>query len=89
LGKRKIVLEASPEEVKLSRFSPRLLRSLRKTLDISQGELAILAGVTVGAVQKWEAGRFRPKDEKRRVLVALRKVRRRDVRKLLEERGTG
>ena len=89
LGKRKIVLEASPEEVKLSRFSPRLLRSLRKTLGISQKELAILAGVTVGAVQKWEAGRFRPKDEKRRVLVALRKLGRGDVKKLLKEKETG
>jgi len=86
LAKREMRLEASPEEVKKSRFSPQLVQSLRKHLGITQKELAVLAGVTVGAVQKWEAGRFRPKDKKRGVLVALRKLTRRDVRKLLEER---
>ena len=50
LKKRKIPLEVTPEEVKKSRFSPALIRSLRKNLGISQKQLAILAGVTVGAV---------------------------------------
>ena len=87
LGKRKIPLEATAEEVKKSRFSPRLIRSLRKGLGISQKELAILSGVTVGAVHMWESGKFRPKDEKKSLMVALRKLGRRDVRKLLEQRG--
>jgi DNA-binding transcriptional regulator YiaG len=84
LKKRKIPLEATAEEVKKSRFSPALIRSLRKNLGISQKELAILAGVTVGAAHLWEIGKFRPKDEKKAVMVALRKLGRRDVRKLLE-----
>jgi DNA-binding transcriptional regulator YiaG len=88
LGKRKIPLEATPEEVKKSRFSPRLIRSLRKHLGISQKELAILAGVTIGAAHLWEKGKFEPKDEKKRVMVALRKLGRREVRKLLEEKVT-
>ena len=88
LKKRKIPLEATPEEVKKSRFSPALIRSLRESLGISQKELAILAGVTVGAVHLWETGKFRPKDEKKSVMVALRKLGRRDVRKLLEEKVT-
>ena len=50
LKKKKVLLKATPEEVKKSRFSPPLIRSLRKQLGISQKELAILAGVTVGAV---------------------------------------
>ena len=83
LAKRKIPLEASSEEIKKSRLSPRLIQSLRKQLGITQRELALLAGVTVGAVQKWEAGRFRPKDEKKRVFAALRKLTRREVRRLL------
>ncbi len=86
LGKRKIPLEATPEEVKKSRFSPRLIRSLRESLGISQKELAILSGVTVGAVHMWESGKFRPKDEKKSLMVGLRKLGRRDVRKLLEEK---
>ena len=86
-GKRKIPLEATPEEVKKSRFSPALIRSLRKHLGISQKELAILGGVTVGAVHFWESGRSKPKDEKKAVMVALRKLGRREVEKLLEERA--
>ena len=62
LEKRKVPLGATPEEVKKSRFSPRLIRSLRRHLGISQKELAILSGVTVGAVHMWESGKFRPKD---------------------------
>ena len=88
LKKRKIPLEATAEEVKKSRFSPALIRSLRKNLGISQKELAILAGVTVGAAHLWEIGKFRPKNEKKAVMVALRKLGRRDVRKLLEGKLT-
>ena len=88
LKKRKIPLEATPEEVKKSRFSPALIRSLRKNLGISQKELAILAGVTVGAVHLWEIGKFKPKDEKKAVMVPLRKLGRREVRTLLEENVT-
>ena len=84
LGKRKIPLEATPKEVKKSRFSPRLIRSLRKHLGISQKELAILSGVTVGAVHMWESGKFRPKDEKKALIVGLRQLHRRDVKKLLK-----
>src|SRR4030043_1598004 len=72
LGKRKILLEATPEEVKKSRFSPALIRSLRKNLGISQKELAILAGGTVGAIHQWESGMFKPSLKKKSVLVALR-----------------
>ena len=88
LRKRKIPLEATPEEVKKSRFSPALIRSLRKNLGISQKELAILAGVTVGAAHLWEKGKCDPGDEKKAVMVALRKLGRRDVRKLLEGKLT-
>jgi DNA-binding transcriptional regulator YiaG len=86
-GIRKEPLEASPEEVKASRFSPHLIQSLRKHLGISQRELAVLVGVSLGAAHNWETGKFRPKDEKKRVLVALRKLRRREVRRLLEEKA--
>ena len=87
LGKERVPLEATPEEVKVSRFSPRLIRSLRKHLGITQKELALLAGVTVGAVHQWESGMFKPGDKKKVVLVAIRKLGRREVRKLVEERG--
>jgi len=87
LRKEKVLLEAPPEEVKVSRFSPRLIRSLRKHLGITQKELAILAEVTVGAIHQWESGIFVPRAQKKSVLVALRKLGRREVRRLLEEKG--
>jgi len=88
LEKGKTVLAAPPEEVKESRFSPRLIRSLRKHLGITQKELAILTGVTVGAAHLWESGQFKPGMKKKAVMVALRKLGRREVRKLLETKGT-
>ena len=83
---QKVPLEAPPEEVKKARFSPRLMKSLRKRLGVTQREMATLAGVTVGAIYQWEKGIFEPRGEKKRVLVALRKLRRREAKKLLEEK---
>jgi len=80
---RKLKLEASPEEVKVSRLTPERIRKLRKKLGISQRELGILTGVTIGAVGLWEKGKFRPAMDKKSTLVALRKLRKRDVRKIL------
>ena len=88
LSKTKTPLEATPEEIKISRFSPRLIRSLRKRLSITQKELAILAEVTVGAIHQWESGMFKPKGAKKGVIVALRKLGRREVRKLIEGKRT-
>ena len=82
----KPVLEVTPEEVKKARFSPRLIKTLRKHLGVSQREMAALAGVTVGAVFQWEKGTFEPKDEKKKILVGLRQLGRRGARKLLEEK---
>ena len=86
LAKREIQLEATPEEVKKSRLSPRLIKSLRKHLGITQKELAILVGVTIGAAHQWEIGKFNPKPEKKVALVALRKLGRGEVKKLLKEK---
>jgi DNA-binding transcriptional regulator YiaG len=89
LSKREIRLEATPEEVKKSRLSPRLIKSLRKHLGITQKELAILTGVTIGAAHQWEIGKFNPKPEKKAAIVALRKLGRGEVKKLLEEKASG
>jgi DNA-binding transcriptional regulator YiaG len=80
-------LQAPPEEVASSRFSPRLIRALRKRLGLSQKKLAALAGVTVGAIYQWEKGIFEPRDDKKGVIVALRKMGRRDVKDLLQQKA--
>ena len=82
-------LEASPEVVKASRLTPERIAGLRKKLGLSQRELGVLVGATTGAVLSWEKGKFRPQGEKKAALVALRKVRKRDVRKMLEEKVGG
>ena len=79
-------LEATPEDLKTARISPRLIRSLRKHLRVSQRELAKLVGVTVGAVFQWEKGKFEPKDDKKKILIGLRKLGRREARQLLGEK---
>ena len=86
LAQEEAQLTAPPDTVKKSRFSPRLIRALRKRLGLSQRELAILSGVTVGAVHQWETGKFVPKEEKKGVLVALRKLGRREARRLLSSK---
>src|SRR4030042_7122951 len=77
-------LKATPEEVKASRLTPERIVGLRKKLGISQRELGLLAGATLGAVQSWERGKFKPQGERKAALVALRKVKKREVKKLLE-----
>ena len=81
--KKEIKLEATPEEVKASRLTPERIRSLRKKLGLSQRELGILVGASLGAVQSWEKGKFKAGGEKKVALVALRMLKKRDVRKLL------
>ena len=82
----KPIPEVTPEDMKKARFSPRLIKSLRKHLGVSQREMAKLAGVTVGAVFQWEKGKFEPKDDKKKILVGLRKLGRQNARKLLAEK---
>lgn len=87
--KQDIPLRAAPEEVESSRLSPKLIKSLRRRLGLSQRDLARIAGVTPLAVYQWESGVFKPKKEKKEILVALRKLGRRDTKKLLEEIRSG
>jgi DNA-binding transcriptional regulator YiaG len=80
-------LEATSEEVKASRLSPDRIRGLRKKLGISMRELGILTGSNVSTILSWEKGKFKPRGEKKTTLVALRKMRKREVRKLLAEKS--
>jgi DNA-binding transcriptional regulator YiaG len=80
-------LEASPEEVKVSRLTPDRIRGLRNKLGMSQRELGILTGASLGAVLSWEKGKFKPRAEKKAALVALRKFRKREVQRLLAEKA--
>jgi DNA-binding transcriptional regulator YiaG len=80
-------LEATPEEIKASRLTPERIQGLRKKLGISQRELGILIGSSTGAVLSWEKGKFRPMGEKKAALVAVRKLKKREVKKLLAQKA--
>jgi len=80
-------LGASEEEAKTARLSAGLIRKLRTRLGITQGQLAVLVGVSPGAVAQWEQGMISPRGQNRASLVALRKLGRRDVRRMLEQKS--
>ncbi len=87
LEEAKPKLEATPEEVKASRLTPDRIRGLRKKLGISMRELGVLTGSSLSSILSWEKGKFKPRGEKKAALVALRKLRKREVRKLLAEKA--
>jgi DNA-binding transcriptional regulator YiaG len=77
------------EEAKKSRFTPARIRSLRNKLGLSQRELAVATGVTLGAIGLWEKGKFSPKVDKKAILLSLRKMGKRAVKKMVREKGMG
>ena len=87
LEEAKPKLEATLEEVKASRLTPDRIRGLRKKLGISMRELGVLTGSSLSSILSWEKGKFKPRGDKKAALVALRKMRKRDVRKLLAEKA--
>ena len=84
---RKARLEVPEEEAKRARLSANLIRKLRTRLAITQGQLAVLVGVSPGAVTQWEQGMISPRGQNRAALVALRRLGRREVRRMLERKG--
>ena len=88
-AKKKLELQASPEEVKVSRLTPQRIRLLRNKIGISQKDLGTLLDVSIGAVGMWEKGKFAPSAKKKAALIALRKLGKRDVKKLLAEKKQG
>jgi DNA-binding transcriptional regulator YiaG len=78
---------ASNVEIKAARITGRVIRNIRRKLGITQEKLALLLEVSPGAVAFWEQGRARPRGANKAAIVALRKLGRRDVRRLLTEKG--
>ncbi len=79
------VAAVAGEKVPTVRLSPKLIRSLRSRLGISQAELANLVGVSTVAVGNWESGKSKPRDESKTRIAALRSLGRREVRRILGE----
>lgn len=75
----------SEDELKAARLSPRLIQKLRARFRLSQAALGRLLKVSAVSVLQWEQGRSEPSEPNRRGLVALRKLGRRDVKRLIAQ----
>jgi DNA-binding transcriptional regulator YiaG len=73
----------SEEEARAARLSPGLIRKLRVRLALSQAGVARLVGVSPTAVVQWEQGRATPAGKNRTALVGLRRLGRRQAKRLL------
>jgi DNA-binding transcriptional regulator YiaG len=73
----------SEEEARAARLSPRLIRKLRQRLALTQAAVARLVGVSPAAVVQWEQGRATPAGKNRAAIVGLRRLGRRQARRLL------
>ena len=82
-------LEATDVEVRRARISPAMIKKLRARLGITQAELAAICGVTGPAIAQWEGGTSEPAGENRVTLVALKKLGRQEVERLVDAHGLG
>jgi len=73
----------SEEEARSARLSPGLIRKLRLRLALSQAAVARLVRVSPAAVVQWEQGRATPTGKNRAALVGLRRLGRRQAKRLL------
>jgi DNA-binding transcriptional regulator YiaG len=73
----------SEEEARAARLSASLIRKLRGRLALSQAAVARLVGVSPAAVVQWEQGRATPAGKNRAALVGLRRLGRRQAKRLL------
>jgi DNA-binding transcriptional regulator YiaG len=73
----------SEEEARAARLSPGLIRKLRLRLALSQAAVARLVRVSPAAVVQWEQGRATPTGKNRAALVGLRRLGRRQAKRLV------
>jgi DNA-binding transcriptional regulator YiaG len=81
--------DVSEEEARGARLSAGLIRKLRVRLALSQAAVARLVGVSPAAVVQWEQGRATPAGKNRAALVGLRRIGRRQAKRLLASVGAG
>lgn len=74
---------ASEAEVKNARLGPALIHAQRKRLGLSRADFAKLVGVSGGAVLAWEGGKSKPRAAAKGVIVAVRKLGKREARERL------
>ena len=87
------VAELAAEEAEVAarptvhRFTPGRIMKLRKDLKLTQQQMATLLDVNQFSISHWEQGRNKPRQEQQRRLAELRKMGKRALTKLLEEKS--
>ncbi len=79
----------SEDEARAARLSPGLIQKLRRRLALSQAAMARLVGVSPAAVMQWERGRATPVGKNRAAIVGLRRLGRRQAKRLLASAAAG
>lgn len=64
------------------RLSPRMIQKLRARLGVSQSRFAELVGASLPSITNWEKGKTTPKPEIRERILALRALKKRDIRNM-------
>ncbi len=82
---------AMPEESAESghplRITGKRVKALRIRLGISQSEFASLLGVSISSVNNWESGKIVPRKEQKLRIACLRDTKKRELKKILAEKG--
>lgn len=82
------ISEAELKEMKRQRPTSTLIKQLRKRLEVSQRELALLLGVSTQAVYLWERqkGKLNLRDRAKTALLEVRRLSQEEARKRLDSR---
>jgi len=83
----KVEQKPTPEGIKPSGFTPGQIKNLRKRLGLSQKELGILTGSSLGAVGMWERGKSKPRGDKKAALLTLQDKGQDQIKEMLAGKG--
>ncbi|AOS78429.1 hypothetical protein Q5W_05330 [Hydrogenophaga sp. PBC] len=76
--------EAAPRRGRQARYSAESFAAMRKKLGITQAQMGQVLGVSTLSVYKWESGQVMPRQTQQEKILALKKVGKRAVEKLLD-----
>lgn len=76
--------EAAPRRGRQARYSAEGFAAMRKKLGITQAQMGQVLGVSTLSVYKWESGQVVPRQTQQEKILALKKVGKRAVAKLLD-----
>jgi DNA-binding transcriptional regulator YiaG len=77
--------DITEEEVEKSRITPKYVSKLRAKHELSRNDMAFLLDINPNSIYLWESGRATPRKEAKAKLLKLKKMGKKEVKRLLEE----